>query len=107
MSEDSGHAKVRDFDDFILVQEQVFRLYIPVGDPLSVEVRQAGDDLLEEPLRPALVHPTVRLDPVKQLASAAILQENILAVAVLPAAVTLNNLFMFQQFVNTNFFLDL
>ena len=49
--EDGGHAKVRDLEIVLPIQQQVLWLDVPVADPLLVQVLQSGDQLVEPPAK--------------------------------------------------------
>ena len=53
-------AKVDDPDVAIAVEEEVLRLDVAVDDIIRVEVRDAGDNLLEEALALVLAQPALR-----------------------------------------------
>ena len=125
MPEDCGHAEVGELEQVVLVEEEMLGPDVPVADPLLVQVLQTGDQLVEEPVqmsshkkmshksclemfRPlslVLGHPDIRLDPIEELAAAAVLQEDELSPALRPAAVALHHVLVLQQLVHTDLLL--
>lgn len=51
LPEHGGHAKVGDLDVVVLVQEQILRLQVPVGNSPGVQVVHSGEQLVEVSLR--------------------------------------------------------